>query len=120
VIETRVFEMIEKLFTVLPITAAAMIASPGSAAAIPPTDCNPVVNPSVVYSPCWQSYINGKEWEMKGVVAIAQQTGSRPQAMTADQMAAVCREGLQEQSPSDTEAFANGCAEVMAAWKAQP
>jgi hypothetical protein len=74
-----------------------------------PANCNPTTNPSDVYSPCWKSYIAGKEWETQHLGL----NGQPPQTLTSDQLAGICREGLQELNPPDHSAFAQGCAEVI-------
>ena len=96
----------KKLLTVILVGFAPMVAAPGSAQANP-ANCDPITDPSAVYSPCYQSYIQGMEWEGQGLEDLAQIR----QRATTDQALAICRQGLQ--SASDRAAFAQGCADVM-------
>jgi hypothetical protein len=113
----RVWGMVQKLCTVLLVGFASMVAAPGSAAANPPANCNPQTDPSAIYSPCWQSYNQGKEWQAHGLVAEARRLGVSIDKIPADDADAICRQALQELNPADKNAFVQGCADITASSK---
>jgi hypothetical protein len=105
--------MMQKLFTVLLVGFASMVATPGSAQANP-ANCVPGNDPNDPClqqssncvpgnDPCLQSYIQGREWVREHGTTVA-----------------ICQEGLRVLRPPDRFAFGRGCADVIAERKAPP